>query len=74
MTYQSISTDLANRDLIFAAVNNAYISCFRTYGTDPRINQLTIITANNTEETDGRFSIRASFDTTPSYNGCQGYA
>jgi hypothetical protein len=66
-TYQSISTDLASRNLIFTGVNNAYRSCFRTYGSDPRINQLVIITANNTQETDGTFSIRASFDTTPSY-------
>jgi len=67
VTYQNISTDLENRNLIFGGQNNAYISCFRTYGSDPRINQLTIITANNTEETNGTFSIRASFDTTPSY-------
>ncbi|KAE9382219.1 hypothetical protein N431DRAFT_425663 [Stipitochalara longipes BDJ] len=66
-TYQNITTDLANRNLIFADVDNAYISCFRTNGLDPRINQLVIITANNTQETDGTFSIRASFDTTPSY-------
>jgi len=67
MTYQDISTDLANMNLIFAGENNAYEACFRTYGSDPRINQLTIITANNTQETNGTFSIRASFDTTPSY-------
>jgi len=66
-TYENISTDLANRNLIFGDQNNAYTSCFRTYGSDPRINQLTIITANNTEETNVTFSIRASFDTTPSY-------
>ena len=30
MTYQDISTDLANRNLIFAGENNAYGSCFRT--------------------------------------------
>jgi hypothetical protein len=66
-TYQSISNDLANRNLIFAGANNANCSCFRTYSSDPRINQLAIVTANNTQETDSTFSIRASFDITPSY-------
>jgi hypothetical protein len=64
-----IWSDLGERNLLFTSGQNAGVACWRNpNGTiDGRTNQLTIITANNTQDTNGTFSIRASFDTTQSY-------